>query len=295
MDDYIASLASPPRDYDLRGKLLHFQQFGFAVFPKAAPEALIDCYLQDVQEILARRELSTEVVLPGPRITTVKDCPPELIDAPQVKLNDFHNPSLAGKKLALNAQIVSFLSHVFRETPVAMQTLTFQRGSEQGVHQDYAYVVAQTPSHLAASWLALEDIHPDSGPLRYFPGSHTIRKFDWGNGLYLTAESTRNPAEFERHILDEVERMGLKETVFCPRKGDIFVWHAALAHGGTPLRNPKLTRKSLVTHFSSESGYRWDRRWSGEEPIRHRYNGGVIFTDKRHLAEEDVMTRGAAF
>ena len=64
---------------------------------------------------------------------------------------DFHNPSITGKELMLHPVIIEFLSAVFNDKPIAMQSLTFLYGSQQDTHQDFAYVVSQVPSHLAAS------------------------------------------------------------------------------------------------------------------------------------------------
>ena len=35
---------------------------------------------------------------------------------------------------------------------------------------------------------------------------------------------------------------------FQARKGDVFIWSADLAHGGSPIENPGLTRRSIVGH-----------------------------------------------
>src|SRR5262249_30920636 len=153
----------------------------------------------------------------------------EDLEGHHVRIMDFHNNSIAGKKLMLDRTIVSFLEYIFRDQVVAMQTLTYKYSSQQGAHQDYAYVVAEIPSHLAASWIALEDVHPDAGPLAYYPGSHGIRKFNFGKGFVWTPESSPDGhVKFSEHILSECRRMGLKEQLFLPKKGDVFIWHAAL-------------------------------------------------------------------
>src|SRR5207247_224191 len=59
--------------------------------------------------------------------------------------------------------IVQFLRTVFEDAPVLFQSLTFERGSQQRMHQDTAFVVTSSPMELAASWIALEDIRPGSG------------------------------------------------------------------------------------------------------------------------------------
>jgi ectoine hydroxylase-related dioxygenase (phytanoyl-CoA dioxygenase family) len=33
------------------------------------------------------------------------------------------------------------------------------------------------------------------------------------------------------------------------KKGDVLIWHANLVHGGAPILNPALTRKSMVVHY----------------------------------------------
>ena len=48
-----------------------------------------------------------------------------------------------------------------------------------------------------------------------------------------------------------MRQAGLKPQAFCPRKGDLFIWHGNLVHGGTPIQREELTRKSYVTHYTS--------------------------------------------
>ena len=174
---------------------------------------------------------------------------------------------------------MELLGHALGDTVVAMQSLTFLRGSQQPVHQDFAYVVAGIPSHLAACWIALEDVHPDAGPVGYYPGSHRLPKFDFGNGLFLTPESTHNEADFAEHIHREAEKAGLPWKELVIRKGDILVWHCCLAHSGTPVRNPELTRKSMVFHYSTAAGYPRDRRRVEVEPTRYWLNGACCYGD----------------
>ena len=33
------------------------------------------------------------------------------------------------------------------------------------------------------------------------------------------------------------------------KKGDVFIWHANLIHGGSPIKDHSLTRKSMVIHY----------------------------------------------
>jgi hypothetical protein len=294
VDEYVESLGdAAPVDYDLRERLLIWLQLGYAVIPGAIEHELIDAYLEDVDELFERREGPTMLTLDPLGLRAIDTLRAEDLNTPALRIMDFHNQSIAGKKLALHSSIVSFLQHVFRHTVVCMQTLTFIHGTQQGAHQDYAFVVSGIPSHLAAAWIALEDIHPDAGPLGYYPGSHTIRKFDFGDGLFLTPDSSRRESDFLEHIERSCQARGLREEVFVARKGDVFLWHAALAHSGTPVKDPGRTRRSLVAHYSTRAAYRVDRR-APEAPVTEQtYNGAVVFADPLRPEAEDTFRRGA--
>jgi hypothetical protein len=67
-----------------------------------------------------------------------------------------------------------------------------------------------------------------------------------------------------------VER-ALEQRLFRPRRGDVLLWHADLAHGGSPIVTPGLTRKSLVTHYCpADCSPQYSD--SGRLPIRHAFN-----------------------
>jgi ectoine hydroxylase-related dioxygenase (phytanoyl-CoA dioxygenase family) len=59
--------------------------------------------------------------------------------------------------------IVAFLRAVLDNDLTAFQSLIFKYSSQQSTHQDYPWVTSGVPSHLAAAWIPLEDVHPDSG------------------------------------------------------------------------------------------------------------------------------------
>ena len=86
--------------------------------------------------------------------------------------------------------------------------------------------------------------------------------------------------------------MGLRAESFCPQKGDVFFWHACLAHMGTRTNDPERTRRSLVTHYSTTTGCPVDRRAADVEPVRLELNGGVMYRDPIHPEQEDILVRG---
>ena len=51
-------------------------------------------------------------------------------------------------------------------------TLNFRVGTQQLTHSDIVHLPER--GLMSAAWVALKDIHPDSCPLVWFPGSHKL-------------------------------------------------------------------------------------------------------------------------
>jgi ectoine hydroxylase-related dioxygenase (phytanoyl-CoA dioxygenase family) len=147
--------------------------------------------------------------------------------------------------------IIAFLSAIFEEPPILSQTLMFQMGSEQGYHRDTTFVRFDAPLRMVGCWIALEDVQPGSGELRYLVGSHRLPDFPFSHGkkdgIGIPAEELQASLQW---VIDESEKAGLRAQTFNAKKGDALIWHADLAHGGSPITNPALTRQSVVGHLS---------------------------------------------
>ncbi len=293
---YVRALPAAERSEQLEARLLHWRRFGYVQLPNVVPHALIDAFLADMDELMnTRARHRVEVMVEGLGTQPIHAFSDEALRHPHMRYIDFHCASIAAKKIMLQREIVSFVGHLLRDRVVALQSLTFMRGSEQWMHQDYAFVVTGIPSHLAAAWIALEDVHPDAGPLAYYPGSHVIPKFDWGNtsGLHYSKDAPRNEIDFRDHIEAECARAGLTREVVLPRKGDVFLWHGALAHSGSPVRNPTLTRRSFVVHYSSVTANPRAPRRPSDKPRWYEYNGARVYAHPDLTDEEDVFRHGA--
>ena len=70
-----------------------------------------------------------------------------------------------------------------------------------------------------------------------------------GNALQIGRLANKR---YETRIAEVVAENNLKPVPFLAKKGDIFVWHANLLHGGLPIQNADLTRKSMVVHYYAE-------------------------------------------
>ncbi len=173
---------------------------------------------------------------------------------PSCRIADLQSVSKAALSLYLHREIFDLVDEIFGESSVATQSLYFQWGSQQGLHRDPVYVHMNPPSHLAAAWIALEDIGPDCGPLIYVPGSHKLPYYLYEPDRYTFDHSVDDQETLEaaqawdqRHFTEA----GLElETLTCQR-GDVLIWHHSLLHGGSYPTDPALTRKSFVVHFTT--------------------------------------------
>ena len=105
------------------------------------------------------------------------------------------------------------------------QTLNFIHGSQQNVHQDVIHLTPFPPGYMCGVWVALEDIHPDSGPLVVYPRSHRLPR------LYTSTagiEKVRDPgqwgrfaANYEPMVSELIEQSGLQPLIYTPKAGSV--------------------------------------------------------------------------
>jgi phytanoyl-CoA hydroxylase len=127
---------------------------------------------------------------------------------------------------------------------VGCNSLTFEYGSMQPAHIDHIYMTPLTPRRLVASWIALEDVRSDAGPLSLWPGSHRLRPFDFGGTYHYSPEKE---GQHTSYVAEQASRF--PEFRFMARKGDVLLWHALLVHGGSPIDDRSRTRKSMACHY----------------------------------------------
>ncbi|MDB5946970.1 MAG: hypothetical protein JWQ33_1996 [Ramlibacter sp.] len=249
--------AAQPAVAALQDKLAFFIENGYVILPQAVAHDAIDAYLGELQ--LARQggsALQASVPVQGPQDKSVVPIQEADMDQPLTKVLDTYVHLKSAHRMIFSRPIVDFLKTVFEENILAFQGLHFERGSTQAIHQDTAYVVLEQPMRLCASWIALEDVTPGSGELIYYPGSHRLP--DW---IYSGAHKHYNHErdKHEEHLghlqalHERSKERGLTIESFLPKKGDALIWAADLAHGGSEIRDPNLTRRSAVTHYTGVS------------------------------------------
>ena len=249
--------ALAPLDRDTPAGMTPLQQQwhseGFVILPGLADLALVDRYA------IAWQVHNVNRLGGWPYATPYMDCG-ELLD------------------LCSQHEIHAALLELFGEPMGVHLNLTGWRSTQRNWHQD-GYL---NPDHVAdwyaAVWIALDDIHPDSGPFQYVPGSHRWPIIRQDRMLAaLTAEERHSPqwpAHSERILTpafeEKLQREGHEVREFIAKRGDVLIWHARLLHRGSRPRNPNIERRALIAHYSGISHRR-------DMPPAVQHRGGWYF------------------
>jgi ectoine hydroxylase-related dioxygenase (phytanoyl-CoA dioxygenase family) len=232
----------------LAERLEHLIEFGFVIIPGAIDHSLADQLLEEIANVTAQpdkfiaRRARAAYAHPSKEVAQDKT----------FRIIDFHVNSRHAGKAIYCAAIAEVLDAVFQCPANAFQCLTFNYGSQQVLHQDGAYVVVSEPLQFLASWIALEDVVEGSGELLYYPGSHQLDDFMFGDNDSKAWEPAIHGKEIHRAFLDSLiersEAAGLTRQAFLPKKGDALIWASDLVHGGAKIEHDR-TRKSIVSHY----------------------------------------------
>lgn len=153
-----------------------------------------------------------------------------------------------------NPEILRWVQLLMDREPAPFQSITCHKGSQQGEHSDSIHMTTYPLGYLTAAWIAFEDIHPDCGPLVYYPGSHRLPYiFSKDVGIttdeFTTAGYTAYLEKYEPFIKELLQKYDCQPAYFHAEKGDVLLWHANLIHGGSMRRNLKLSRRAMVCHY----------------------------------------------
>ncbi len=186
------------------------------------------------------------------------------------RIPDLHSHSAHALDLYLQPTLFRMVELIFDAPALAFQSLYFEYGSSQGLHRDPMFVATHPPLNMCAAWIALEDITPDSGPLLYAPGSHRLPWYEFEAGTIACKEAVpkEKRTEFAIWLQGIMREKGLEARPFTCKRGDAFLWHGGLVHGGEVIKDPERTRKSFVVHYTTAADYK-----SRTARLRMRQNG----------------------
>jgi len=170
-----------------------------------------------------------------------------------LRVQDAWRRSAAVRELALLPELQQLLSSCWGRAPFAFQTLNFPVGTQQHMHSDAVHFHSEPAGFMCGIWVALEDIHPDAGPLKYLPGSHRLPYLQAHDvGVKQVPGVTPDQRIFHDHWSALERRHGFVPQLFTPRLGQALIWTANLIHGGAEVRDPQRSRWSQVTHYFFE-------------------------------------------
>jgi ectoine hydroxylase len=163
----------------------------------------------------------------------------------------FHQSGII-KNIVYHAGLLKILNFVLGKEVIPFQSINFLKGSEQKAHSDTIHMATYPLGNLIAAWIALEDTDMNNGPLFYYAGSHKLPyvlnpDFNTGNTKFTIGDHAYK--NYESKIQDIIKEKNLEKVTFYAKKGDVFIWHANLLHGGSPVIDHKATRKSMVIHY----------------------------------------------
>jgi phytanoyl-CoA hydroxylase len=269
-----AAAAAAKERARLTRKQKHFwNENGYLILPAFFDRAEVDAVNRVVERRMADPSSFGQATVDalhgehvGKRFRAV-EAPREVFNGP-IKINDLFLDEPEVRNLALSERLTRILSGLLDGAPLVCNSLNFIWGSQQPDHVDSWFMPAPVPrspvprglwpwrkptelpdfnKRLAVSSICLEDVHPDAGPLAYYPGSHKIPPFRFPNGGFAALQE--GTAKCSDYVHQEIAKAGLRRDEFLGKAGDVFLWHGQLVHGGSAIHEPSRTRKTLVTHY----------------------------------------------
>lgn len=216
----------------IQQKIVDWPQNGYLILEKYFSDEEVDAVNKDIETLLQQQKLDFNFT--GRKIMNAWETSP------------------AAEHLLKDENIQTLLSFLLGKQTVPFQTINFQKGSEQKPHSDSIHMTTEPLGYLIATWTALENIVDGAGQLMYYPGSHKLpyimgEDFDTGNTLWqLGADNYPN---YEEKIASVIAKQHIDPKYFKANKGDVFIWHANLLHGGSPITDESTSRRSQVCHY----------------------------------------------
>ncbi len=217
-------------------------QEGIVVLERVFPEERLDRAWSAYEEAIRRGAVKLQPESPAPGDPWPSRAADAHLAVPEIR-DVLHEESL--KK---------WMHLLLGRVPIPFQTLVSHKGSEQREHSDAIHMTTYPVGYLTAAWIAFEDIHPDCGPIVYYPGSHRLPYLSsLALGIPRGEFRRRGYAAYFERYEPAIQRLiadnALKPAVFLPKKGDVLLWHANLIHAGSPRRNLALSRRAVVLHY----------------------------------------------
>ena len=228
--------------------LMKWIEDGFLVLKSAVPESRIDLLPDDTDRMWRDGHSRIVAEYLSAEGRTAEFVRPELHSLP-TRILDLYAHFETARNVILAPAIIESIGYILDAQPMAYQSLFFERGSGQPLHQDSVHSPLKTPLGFVTSWVALEDVSPGMGELFFIPGSHRTATYRFSNGDKCMTEHPDEEPEYIAWLEREATKHNLVKQSYLPRKGDVLLFNPDLAHGGSPPSDPERRRRSVVSEF----------------------------------------------
>lgn len=201
-----------------------YSERGYVVIDAEIPDAVIDGVIEGLRGEYGKVQSSYDTD------TRIMDA-----DLPQVR------------EIAGWTKVTDLLRMLYRREPFPFQTLNFEVGTQQSVHNDAIHFHAIPHRFMCGVWIALEDIDAENGPLFYYPGSHKLPIYEMPD--FGLPASTESYDEWGQAVEALLSAGGFELEELHATRGQALVWAANLHHGGRPVLDENRTRLSQVSHY----------------------------------------------
>jgi ectoine hydroxylase-related dioxygenase (phytanoyl-CoA dioxygenase family) len=153
---------------------------------------------------------------------------------------------------------LKIMDYLFMKDTCLYTSLFFEVGSTQDTHRDIPLFWTNPAYMYFGTWLALEDVDSENGPLVVYPGSHKLPLFDRNSFLKKIGRNSNDVKDIDEELWKEYQdfcsqesaRKGFVLREVHVKKGDTIIWHPLLVHGGKEIINKSRTRLSFVAHVT---------------------------------------------
>lgn len=162
------------------------------------------------------------------------------------------------RAICCSKELADVMEELISEPAGVHLNLTGWRSTRRNWHFDQYLNEPYVGAFYVAVWIALDDVHVDSGPFEYVSGSHKwwspISQMKMRTALGKDGTGPDWPTHSEKILTpifeEEIEKKNLKPEPFLATRGDVLFWHGRLLHRGSIPNDGTLERRALIAHFS---------------------------------------------
>lgn len=194
-----------------------------------------------------------------------------LLDVHNSKLYPFQYFPKSALKILSDIKFLDIIAYALNDNPVLVQSMFFESSKGTPEHFDKFFLGTEEQLPMLGVWIALEDIHEDSGQFYVYPGSHDYQfkahentdslkvlyeRYSHYNAIAVSGHQNTSKQmqlnavlECKRTLKKLIKSAGWNRYTPAMRKGDILLFSGDILHGSLPPAPIHSSRTSLTAHF----------------------------------------------